>query len=107
MALTSSPMKALCLREVNSPVERSGEDPAHERIIENGGNLADGLVGLGVAFADEGLLQKITHDDLRFAVEPPSGGWGARNPLPCSLTTIFAARFRKVRSEVEQPSRWC
>jgi len=47
-----------------------------------------------------------THDDLRFAVETPSGGWDRRGVLPRSLT-IFAVRFRNVRPGVGQPLRWC
>jgi len=57
----------------------------------------------------EGKLRGVkvtTHDDLRLAVETPSGGWNRRGVLPC-LLTIFAARFRNVRPGVGQPPRWC
>jgi hypothetical protein len=43
-----------------------------------------------------------THDDLRFAVETPSGGWDRRGLLPRPFT-IFAARFPVVRLD----SQWC
>jgi len=46
-------MRALRLREVNLPVRRIGEEQPHECIAENGGDLADGLIERGVAFADE------------------------------------------------------
>jgi len=53
-----------------------------------------------------GLLRETTHDDLRFAVETPSGGGDRRSMLP-RLLTIYAARFRNVRPGVGQPSGCC
>jgi hypothetical protein len=43
-----------------------------------------------------GVLSETTHDDLRFAVETPSGGGDRRGVLPC-LLTIYATRFQNVR----------
>jgi hypothetical protein len=53
MVLTSSHMRALCLWEVNLPVERSGEEQPDECIAEDGGGFADGLIERGIAFAHE------------------------------------------------------
>jgi hypothetical protein len=64
-------MRALCLREVN----RRGQKQAHEGVAEDSGDLADGLIERGVVIAHERSPWKTTHDDLRFAVEPASGGW--------------------------------
>jgi hypothetical protein len=46
-------MRALCLREVNLPGGRSGEEQADECIAENAGDLADGLIERGIAIAHE------------------------------------------------------
>ncbi|MEB2363708.1 MAG: hypothetical protein OZ929_20395 [Bryobacterales bacterium] len=89
-------MRALCLREVNLPDERSGENQAHDCIAENGGDLADGLIERGVAFAHERSPSETTHDDLRLAVEPASGGYDWRGLVPRSLT-MYAAWERFVR----------
>ena len=53
MALTTSYMRALCLRQVNKEVGRFGEEQAHERIAEDGGCFVDGLIERGVAIAHE------------------------------------------------------
>jgi hypothetical protein len=49
MALTSSHMRALRLRQVNGEVGRFGKKQAHERVAEDGGCFADGLIERGVA----------------------------------------------------------
>jgi len=46
-------MRALYLREVNLPGGRSGEEQADERIAEDGGDLANGLIERSIAFAHE------------------------------------------------------
>lgn len=96
MALTSSHIRALRLREVNLPDGRMREEQAHECIAQNGGHLTDGLIERGVAIAHERSPWKTTHDDLRLAVETPSGGCDRRGVLPRSLT-IYAAASRFVR----------
>ena len=67
-------MRALCLWQVNSEVGRFGEQQADECIAEKGGGLADGLIEHSVAIAHERSPWETTHDDLRLAVEPASGG---------------------------------
>jgi hypothetical protein len=71
-------MRALRLWEVNLPDGRSGEDQAHEGVAEDGGDLMDGLIERGIAFAHERSPWETTHDDLRLAVEPASGGGDRR-----------------------------
>ncbi len=71
-------MRALRLWEVNSPDGRSGEDQAHEGVAQDGGNLGDGLIERGIVIAHERSPLKTTHDDLRLAVEPASGGCDRR-----------------------------
>lgn len=78
------------------PTERIWEKQADERIAEDGGDLADGLIQRGIAIAHERSPSKTTHDDLRCAIETPSGGWDRRGDVPCPLT-MYAARFRNVR----------
>jgi len=46
-------MRALCLREVNLPDGRSGEDQAHECVAQDGGDLADGPIERGIMIAHE------------------------------------------------------
>jgi hypothetical protein len=97
-------MRALYLRQVNLLAGRIREEQADECIAEDGGNFADGLIERGVAIAHERSPLETTHDDLRFAAEPASGGCDRRGVLPRSLT-IYAARVRVVRAEVEQSAR--
>jgi hypothetical protein len=78
MASTSSDIRALCLWEVNFSHARSGEDHVHKHISEDGGGLEDGLIEHGVVITHGGVLSETTHDDLRYAVEPASGGWDRR-----------------------------
>ena len=99
--LTSSPMRALYLRQVNLRAGRSREEQAHECIAEDDGNFVDGSIEHSVAIAHERSPWKTTHDDLRFAVEPASGGCDRRGVLPCPLT-IYAARVPVVRAEAGQ-----
>jgi hypothetical protein len=77
-------MRALCLWEVN----RRGQKQAHEGIAEDGGDLADGLIERGVVFAHERSPWKTTHDDLRSAVETPSGGQNRRGRSAASVNYI-------------------
>jgi hypothetical protein len=99
MALTSTDMRALRLREVNWREGRIRKDHLHECIAEDGSDLADGFIERGIAFAHERSPWKTTHDDLRSAVETPSGGGDQRGVVPRSLT-MYAAQFENVRPGV-------
>lgn len=46
---------------------------AHLRIAQDGGNLRDGLIGRRIVNAHEQSRWKTTCDNLRSAVETPSG----------------------------------
>ncbi len=72
--LTSSHMRALYLRQVNLLAGRIGEEQPDDGIADDCGNLLNGLIERGVAIAHERSPLETTHDDLRFAVEPASGG---------------------------------
>lgn len=89
-------MRALCLRRVNLSVGRVGEEQSEERIGEDGRGFADGVIERGVAIVHERSPLETTHDDLRLAVEPASGGCDWRGVLPCSLT-IYARSLGSVR----------
>ena len=67
-------MRALCLRQVNLVVGRIREEQPDECIAQDGGYFVDGAVEDGVVIAHERSPLETTHDDLRFAVDPPSGG---------------------------------
>jgi hypothetical protein len=99
-------MRALYLRQVNLLAGRIGEEQAYKGIAKDGRNITDGLIERGVAIAHERSPLETTHDDLRFAVEPASGGCDRRGVLPRSLT-IYVAPVRVVRAEAGQsaPSR--
>ena len=99
MALTSSHMRALYLRQVNLLAGRIGEEQADECIAEDGGDFGNGAVEGGVAIAHERSPWKTTHDDLRLAVDASSGGCDRRGVVPCPLT-IYAGRVRVVRPGV-------
>ena len=100
MSLTSSQMRALYLRQVNLRAGRSREEQADECIAQDGGNFVDGLIERGVAIAHERSPLETTQDDLRFAVEPASGGCDRRGVVPCPLT-IYAAQVGFVRPGVQ------
>jgi hypothetical protein len=68
------------------------EKQAHKRIAEDGGDLADCLIEHGIVIAHERSPWKTTHDDLRLAVETPSGGWDRRGMLPRSLTIVVSLK---------------
>ncbi|MCC7174418.1 MAG: hypothetical protein IT159_04410 [Bryobacterales bacterium] len=53
MALTSSHMRALRLREVSLRVRRAGKKQAHKRNAEDGGGFADDLVERGIMIVHE------------------------------------------------------
>jgi hypothetical protein len=55
-----------------------------------------GFVERSIAIAHERSPLETTHDDLRLAVEPASGGCDRPGVVPCPLT-IYAARARVVR----------
>ena len=78
-------MRAGILGTVNFLLARFLEAQAHVRGCKDGGYLADGLGAIGIAFFHERSPLEATHDDVRFAVDAPSGG------------IIDAGRFR-VRS---------
>jgi hypothetical protein len=61
------------------------------------------VFGTGRIVSTNLQLRETTHDDLRCAVETPSGGWDRRGVLP-RLLTIYAAQFRNVRPGGGQPS---
>jgi hypothetical protein len=98
MVLTSSPIRALCLREVNLFTGRIGEEKTDECIAEEGGDFGNSFVERGITIAHERSPSETTHDDLRLAVEPASGGCSWRGVLPRS-STIYAAQVRIVRDE--------
>jgi hypothetical protein len=72
------------------PVRRIGEEQPDECIAEDDGNFADCLIERGIVIAHERSPWETTHDDLRLAVEPASGGYDRRGVLPRSLT-MYAA----------------
>jgi hypothetical protein len=84
-------MRALCLRQVNLVAGRIREEQADECIAQDGGDFEYGAVEDGVAIAHERSPWKTTHDDLRLAVDAPSGGSYRRGISPRPLT-IYALR---------------
>ena len=74
MALTSSHMRALCLRRVNLVAGRIREEQPDQCIAEDGCDFGDGAVEGGVVIAHERSPWKTTHDDLRLAVDASAGG---------------------------------
>lgn len=95
-------MRALYLRQVNPLAGRIGEEQPDEGVAEDGGDFGYGAVEGGVAVAHERSPWETTHDDLRLAVDPSSGGCGRRGVVPCPLT-IYAGRVRVVRATVLLP----
>ncbi len=89
-------MHALCLGEVNRKLGAFREKKADEDVAEDGGGGLNGLVQSGIVIAHERSPWETTHDDLRLAVEAPSGGSYRPGNSPC-LLTIYAAMFESVR----------
>lgn len=89
-------MHALCLGEVNRKRCAFREMEADEDVAEDGCGGLDGLVQRGIVIAHERSPWETTHDDLRWAVEAPSGG-SYRPGIPPCLLTIYAAMFESVR----------
>lgn len=96
IALTRSPMRALCLREVKFPADCVREEHAYEGGAENGSDLTYSLIERGIVIAHERSPLETTHDDFRFAVDAPSGGLSTRFRSPRPLT-IYAENVENVR----------
>ena len=84
-------MRALRLREVNLLDGGIREEQADECIAEDGGDFVDGLIERGVAIAHERSPLETTHDDLRLAVEPASGGCDQRGLVAAFVNYIRRA----------------
>ncbi|MDP3001021.1 MAG: hypothetical protein Q8N47_26300 [Bryobacterales bacterium] len=90
--------QGLCFQQVNFVAGWIREEQPDQCIAEDCSDFVNGAVEGGVAIAHERSPWKTTHDDLRLAVEPSSGGCDRRGVVPC-LLTIYAARVRFVRPE--------